>query len=59
VAMVDMVQFLPEAVMRKERFQQEDVRENTQTQGMTYLKLNAIIVRILAITIQSVDFPRI
>jgi len=57
--MVDMVQFLPEAVMRKERFQQEDVRENTQTQGMTYLKLNAIIVRILAITIQSVDFPRI
>jgi len=59
VATVRVVQILPEAVTRKERLQQENVGEDTQTQGMTNLRLNATIVKILGTTLQSVDSPRI
>jgi len=59
VATERVVQILPEAVTRKERLQQEDMGEDTQTQGMTNLKLNATIVRSLGTTLQSVDSPRI
>jgi len=51
VATVRVVQFLPEAVMRKERALQEDVGEDTETQGMTNLKLNATTVRSLGTTL--------
>ena len=59
VATVRVVQILPEAITRKERLQQEDVGEDTQTQGMTNLRLSATIVRGLVTTLQSVDYPRI
>jgi len=59
VAMVCVVQFLQKVVMRKKRLQQEDVVEDTQTQGMTNLKLNATIVRSLGTPLQNVDSPRI
>ena len=59
VATVRVVQFLPEAVTRKERPQLEDVGEDTQNQGMKNLKLNATIVTSLGTTLQSVDSPRI
>lgn len=45
--------------MRKENPQQEDVEEASQAQGMTNLKVNTIIVRILAIRLHVVGFPRI
>jgi len=57
--MVRLVQFLPKAVRRKERLQQEDVREDIQTQGMTNLILNATTVRSLGTTLQTVNSPRI
>jgi len=59
VATVRVVQILPEAITRKERPQQEDMGEDTQTQGMTNLRLSATIVRSLGTTLQSVDSPRI
>lgn len=57
MAMVRVVQFLLEAVMRKGRPRQEDVGEDIETLGMTNLKLNATIVKSLDTTLQSVDSP--
>jgi len=51
MATVRVVQILPKAVTRKERLQQEDVGKDTQTQGMTNLRLSATIVRSLDTTL--------
>jgi len=51
MATMRVVQILPKAVTRKERLQQEDVGKDTQTQGMTNLRLSATIVRSLDTTL--------
>ena len=57
VAAYDEFQFSLSTITRKGRPQQEDVVEDTQTQG-TNLKLNAIIVKSLATMPRNIDFFR-